>query len=46
MDRVFDNSKYPFKHFVTLRQVKVIEGHEVNKGQINNDGFEWFDKCF
>ena len=34
MDRAWDTSKYPAKHFVTLCQVKVIQGHEIEKGQI------------
>ena len=31
MDRVWDTSKYPPKPFVTLRQVKAIQGHEVKR---------------
>ena len=34
MDRVWDISKYPPKPFVTLYQVKVIQGHEDKKGWI------------
>ena len=34
MDRVLDTSKYSPKPFVALCQVKVIQGHEVNTGQI------------
>ena len=31
MNRIWDTSKCPPKHFVTLCQVKVIQGHEVKK---------------
>ena len=31
MDRVWDTSKYPPKPFVTLCEVKVIQGDEVKK---------------
>ena len=40
MSRVWDTSKYPPKTFVTLCQVKVIQCHEVKKGQIQNLGFK------
>ena len=33
MNRVWDTSKYPPKSFVTLCQVKVIQGHEAKKVQ-------------
>ena len=39
MDRVWYTSKYPPKSFVTLCHVKVIQGHEIKKGQIKNCGF-------
>ena len=35
MDRVWDTSKYPPKTFVTLCQVKVIQGQEVKKVKFN-----------
>ena len=31
MDRVWDTSWYPPKPFVTLCQVKLIQGHEIKK---------------
>ena len=31
MDRVWDTSKYPPKPFVTLCQIKVIQGQEIEK---------------
>ena len=31
MDRVWDTPRCPPKPFVTLRQIKVIQGHEVKK---------------
>ena len=46
MDRVWDNFKYPPKPFVTLCQVKVIQGHEVKRVQIQNFGFGWCDTFF
>ena len=46
MDRVWDTSKYPTKPFVTLCQVKVINGHEAKKDEIENFGFGWYDTCF
>ena len=33
MDSVTDICKYPFLCFVTIIQVKVISGHQVEKGQ-------------
>ena len=38
MDRVWDTSKYRPRPFVTLCQVKVIQGHEVNKVKYKNLG--------
>ena len=46
MDRVWDASKYPFKPFVVLCQIKVIQGHVVKKGQMKNFEFGWYDACF
>ena len=31
MDRIWNASKYPLKHFVVLCQIKAIQGHEVKK---------------
>ena len=39
MYRVWDTSKYPPKPFVTLRQVKVIQGHQVKKAKYKILGF-------
>ena len=33
MDHVWDTSTYPSKTFMALRQVKVIQGHEVKKAK-------------
>ena len=46
MDHVWDTSKCPPKHFVTLCQLRAIQGHEVKKDQIYNFRFGQCDTCF
>ena len=46
MYSVWNTFKCPRKSFVTLRQVKVIQGHEVKKMSNIKFRFGWCDACF
>ena len=46
LDLIWDAFKHLPKPFVTLCQIKIIQGQNVKKVQIQHFGFGWCDTCF